>query len=54
MKKSLFYDSSGRLVQQTQISGKTHTLNLQSLEKGLYHVKLISEEFNLCEKLVVK
>ncbi|MFO7789216.1 MAG: T9SS type A sorting domain-containing protein, partial [Bacteroidales bacterium] len=52
--KLLLYDSSGRLVKQTQISGNTHTLNLHNLEKGLYHIKLISKGYTLSEKLVVR
>jgi hypothetical protein len=50
----LLYDNSGRLVQQTQISGSNYTLNLSKLEKGLYHVKLVGDGYSLCEKLVVE
>ena len=46
------YDNSGRLVQQTQISGSSHHLNLSNLENGMYHIKLISNEYNLTEKLI--
>jgi hypothetical protein len=49
----LLYDSSGRLLQQTQITGNTHTINLHNLEKGLYHVKLVGDGYSLCEKLIV-
>jgi hypothetical protein len=49
----LLYDSSGRLLQQTQISGSNYTLNLSKLEKGLYHIKLVGDGYSLCEKLIV-
>ncbi|HKK68758.1 MAG TPA: T9SS type A sorting domain-containing protein, partial [Bacteroidales bacterium] len=50
----LLYDSSGRLVQQTQISGSSYTLNLSNLETGMYHVKLVGDGYSSCEKLVVR
>jgi len=48
----LLYDSSGRLVQQKQISGSSYRLNLSNLETGIYHIKLISNDYNLSKKLI--
>ena len=48
------YDNSGRLVQQTHISGSSYTLNLSNLETGMYHVKLVGDGYSSCEKLVVR
>ncbi len=50
----LLYDNSSRLVQQKQVSGSSYTLNLSNLDKGIYHIKLISNEYNLSKKLIVK
>ncbi len=50
----VLYDNGGSLVQQTNISGSSYTLKISNLETGIYHIKLISNKYNVSDKLIVK
>ena len=48
------FDTGGRKVFEKEIFGNSYTLNLNKLQPGIYHIKLLSKEYILSKKLVVE
>ena len=53
LKEVALYSAIGTLVQKAVVSGKTVTLNVNGLTKGIYFVKLITGDGNISTRKVV-
>lgn len=49
----LLSDATGRLVRSERIMGTSHSLDVQALPSGLYHVQVIGREPGIPQRLVV-
>ena len=53
LKEAAIYSAIGTLVQKTEVTGKAVTLNVSGLTKGIYFVKIITNEGNISTRKVV-
>ena len=53
LKEAALYSTIGALVKKAELSGKTSSFNISGLAKGIYFVKIINTEGNVCTCKVV-
>jgi gingipain R len=53
LKEASLYSAIGTLVQKTEVNGKTVTLNVSNLTKGIYFVRIMTNEGNISTRKVV-
>ncbi|MBR0077270.1 MAG: T9SS type A sorting domain-containing protein, partial [Bacteroidales bacterium] len=53
LKEAALYSAIGTLVQKTELNGKTTSLNVSELTKGIYFVRIITTEGNVSTRKVV-
>lgn len=53
LKEAALYSAIGTLVKRTEITGKTVTLNVSGLTKGIYFVRIMTSEGNISTRKVV-
>jgi hypothetical protein len=48
------FDATGKLVQEFTLKGKTNTLTLRGLAKGIYQLKIVTEQSVYTDKIMVQ